>query len=105
MSDEEGNLINEKLKMTVKDLYNTDRFWKLEPEHLEELQDEGILTKRERGYITITTTDSKETSVTVFMRGYEPAGYDVPIKEWYSAVLNGEDVPSYLEGHDLHLQG
>lgn len=103
MSDEEGNLINEKLKMTVKDLYNTDRFWKLEPEHLEELQDEGILTKRERGYITITTTDSKETSTTVFMRGYEPAGYDVPIKEWYSAVLNGEDVPSYLEGHENDL--
>lgn len=102
--DEVSQKIQENLKMTVKDLYNTDRFWKLEPEHLEDLEIDGIVpTGKKQGYITITTTDSKDTSVTVFMRGYEPTGYDVPFREWYSAVLNGEEVPTYLEGHENDL--
>ena len=102
--DEEA--VETKLRMAVKDLYNTDRFWTLDPEHLEDyLQDQEteaeIAGKTfKKGYITLTTTDSKDTSVTVFMRGYEPKGYDVPFMEWYSAVLNGEELPSYLEGHE-----
>ena len=101
--DEEKHIIDN-LRMTVKQLYNTDRFWTLEPEHLEELEIDGILpTNKTPGYITITTTDSKDTSVTIFMRGYEPKGFDVPIAEWYSSVLNGEEVPSYLEGHERDL--
>ena len=54
-------------------------------------------------YISITSTDSVETSNTIIVRGYRPAGYDITIKEWFSAVLNGEDVPSYLEGHENDL--
>ena len=98
--------IAENLKMAVKDLYNTDRFWTLEPEQLEDYvndQDEQNHTQTPKGYITIATTDSKDTSVTVFMRGYEPKGYDVPFMEWYSSVLNGAEVPSYLEGHERDL--
>lgn len=102
--DEED--VETKLRMAIKDLYNTDRFWTLDPEHLEDyLQDQEteaeIAGKTfKKGYITLTTTDSKDTSVTVFMRGYEPKGYDVPFMEWYSSVLNGEELPSYLEGHE-----
>ena len=104
LTDETGKIIDERLKMTIKDLYNTDRFWKLEPEKLEELELDGILpTTRKQGYITITSTDTKDTSVSIFLRGYEPKGYDVPIAEWYSAVLNGEEVPTYLEGHERDL--
>lgn len=109
VEDVEGEVVESKLRMAIKDLYNTDRFWTLEPEHLEDyLQDKEaemeIAGKTfKKGYITITTTDSKETSVTVFMRGYEPKGYDVPFSEWYSAVLNGEELPSYLEGHERDL--
>ena len=98
--------IVENLKMAVKDLYNTDRFWTLEPEQLEDYvndQDEQNHIQTPKGYITIATTDSKDTSVTVFMRGYEPKGYDVPFMEWYSSVLNGAEVPSYLEGHERDL--
>ena len=98
--------IVENLKMAVKDLYNTDRFWTLEPEQLEDYvndQDEQNHVQTPKGYITIATTDSKDTSVTVFMRGYEPKGYDVPFMEWYSSVLNGAEVPSYLEGHERDL--
>lgn len=101
-TDEEAK-IAENLKMTVAQLYDTTRFWTLEPEHLEDLGVDEIIPEERQGYITLTTTDSKETSVSVFMRGYEPKGYDVPIAEWYSAVLNGEEVPTYLEGHERDL--
>lgn len=98
--------VKKNLTMAVKDLYNTDRFWTLEPEQLEDYVNDKDADDHEnnpKGYITITTTDSKETSVTVFMRGYEPKGYDVPFSEWYSAVLNGAELPSYLEGHERDL--
>jgi hypothetical protein len=98
-----GTTINDNLKMAIKDLYNTDRFWTLEPEQLEEYVNSNDGVQTPKGYITIATTDSKDTSVTVFMRGYEPKGYDVPFMEWYSAVLNGEELPSYLEGHERDL--
>lgn len=102
----EDDEIADNLQMAIKDLYNTDRFWTLEPEQLEEYvndKDEEDHVNNPKGYITIATTDSKDTSVTVFMRGYEPKGYDVPFMEWYSAVLNGEELPSYLEGHERDL--
>lgn len=98
--------VKKNLTMAVKDLYNTDRFWTLEPEQLEDYvndKDAENPVQTPKGYITLTTTDSKETSVTVFMRGYEPKGYDVPFSEWYSAVLNGAELPSYLEGHERDL--
>ena len=102
-TDEEAKICAN-LTMTVNQLYNTDRFWTLEPEHLEDLEIEGILpANKDLGYITITNTDTKENSCTIFMRGYEPKGFDVPFAEWYSAVLNGEEVPSYLEGHERDL--
>lgn len=103
--DSEGTILDN-LRMAVKDLYNTDRFWTLEPEQLEDYvnnRNEVTGGIEKKGYITLTTTDSKDTSVTVFMRGYEPKGYDVPFTEWYSAVLNGEELPSYLEGHERDL--
>ena len=96
--------IEKNLKLAVKNLYNTDRFWTLEPEHLEDLVDEEVVSGlKENKYITLTHTDSSESSMTVFMRGFEPKGYDVSFKEWYSAVLNGEDLPTYLEGHENDL--
>lgn len=98
----EGTVM-ENLKMAIKDLYNTDRFWTLEPEQLEDYVNDHNNVQTPKGYITIATTDSKDTSVTVFMRGYEPKGYDVPFMEWYSSVLNGEELPSYLDGHERDL--
>lgn len=85
----------EAISLAVKDIYNTNRFWTLEPEHLEELKDVN------ENYIILTHTDSKETSNTIVIRKYMPKGYDVTFKEWYSEVLNGEDIPSYLEGHEM----
>ena len=97
--------IGSQIDLAVQDIYNTNRFWTLEPEQLEEIT--GVIpgttpTQRKLGerYLTITATDSKDTSNTVFIRGYEPTGYDVTFKEWYSAVLNGAEMPSYLEGFE-----
>lgn len=85
--------IGNEIEVAVKNLYNTNRFWTLEPEHFEDIEDL-------QGYISVLATDSREASNTIFIRGYQPTGYDVTFKEWYSSVLNGEDIPSYLEGHE-----
>lgn len=86
--------ISTAIKLKVNELYNTNKFWTLEPEQLEEVSEK---------YISITATDSKEVSNTIFVRGFQPSGYDISISEWYSSVLNGEEVPDYLEGHERDL--
>ena len=73
------------------DVYNTDRFWSLDPEVLQEIND----TK----FMTIAATDSKDSSCTLFLRRYKPTGYDVTVKSWYSNYPDVE-IPSYFEGHE-----
>lgn len=72
-------------------VYNTDRFWSLDPEVLQEIDD----TK----FMTIAATDSKDSSCTLFLRRYKPTGYDVTVKSWYSNYPDVE-MPSYFEGHE-----
>lgn len=86
-------------KLGIEDIYDTTRFWHLEPEGLGNRFAQA--TKRSQKYITITSTDSYDTTNSIFMRGYRPTGYDISFKEWYSSVMNGEDLPSYLEGHEM----
>jgi hypothetical protein len=86
-------------KLGIEDIYDTTRFWHLEPEGLGER-----FAKKNQShskYITITAADSVDTTNTVFFRGYHPKGYDISFKEWYSSVLNGEELPSYMEGHEM----
>ena len=80
----------------VTDIYNTNRFWSLDPDVLP--------TQLESGkYLTITATDSKEASCSVFLRKYQPTGYDVTVKTWYAS--RGEEIPSYLEScQDMLLE-
>ena len=84
-----------KINLAVEDVYNTTRFWTLEPEQFENID------KTMNQYITISQTDSNNMSTTIFVRGYEPTGYDITFKEWYSSVLNGEELPTYLQGYEL----
>lgn len=86
-------------KLGIEDIYDTTRFWYLEPEGLGNRFAQKI--DSDPKYITITSTDSIETTNTVFFRGYHPKGYDISFKEWYSSVLNGEELPSYMEGHEM----
>lgn len=83
----------EALQYHVTDIYDKTRFWYLEPKNLR-VPD---TTK----YITIAATDSKSTSNTIFIRSYKPKGYDITFKEWYASVMNGEELPAYLEGHEF----
>lgn len=88
--DDEDTELTNALNTKVREIYNTDRFWKLEPEHLEDLADV------DNKYIILTHTDSNNTTNTVFMRGFVPSNYNITFKEWYSSVLNGADMPDYI---------
>jgi len=77
----------------VEKIYNTSRFWTLDPDTLPaNLGTEGK-------FVTIAATDSDASSNTIFMRGYTPSGYDVTIKTWYSSNTT-EEMPSYMEGYE-----
>jgi hypothetical protein len=88
-------------KWNVEKVYNTTRFWALEPSGLGTRYYEkfGNNEQKEK-YVTVSATDSVNTSCTYFIRGYRPDGYNITFSEWYSSVLNGEELPSYLEGHE-----
>jgi len=75
----------------VTDVYNTDRFWSLDPEMIQEIDSSK--------FMTIAATDSKDSSCTLFLRRYKPTGYDVTVKSWYSNYP-GVEMPSYFEGHE-----
>jgi len=84
-------------KMTgvnVDQIYDTTRFWTLNPEVLADLPTTGT----DKSYMTIAATDALATSCSVFMRPCASTGYDVTIKTWY-ANLN-EDVPDYLLAYE-----
>ena len=90
--------------MNVLDLFDRDRFWKIEADQLpykinkkEGGSDTTIMNK----YINIAATDALEESCSIFIRKchYNTAKqYDVIIKDWYKSL--GEDIPDYLEGHE-----
>lgn len=85
----------------VENVYNTTRFWSLEPSGLGTRYYEAFGNNaQDEKYITVSATDSVNTSCTYFIRGYRPDGYNITFSEWYSSVLNGEELPSYLEGHE-----
>lgn len=87
----------------VENVYNTTRFWTLEPSGLgtRYYEEFGKTDGDKEKYITVSATDSVNTSCTYFIRGYRPNGYNITFSEWYSSVLNGEELPSYLEGHEF----
>lgn len=79
----------------VKKLYDTTRFWKLDPETMADAASEKSATPENKDfYISLSATDSKDSSVSVFIRGYKPTGYDVTLKNWYSTL--GEEMPDYF---------
>jgi hypothetical protein len=81
----------------VKSLFDTSRFWKLEPSNLD-----GIETASGDAYLHIAAIDSKETSNTFFIR--KPADsklktYDISVSEWYNTY--GLELPEYLMDESL----
>lgn len=76
----------------VEDIYDKTGFWYLEPKLLEQ-----ATSNADKDYMYIAATDSKACSNTVFMKAYTPKGYNITFKEWYATVMNGEELPAYLE--------
>lgn len=84
------------VQIPVADVYDTTRFWSLDPEKLNEV--------RGSEYINITTTDVKANSGTFFIRkasGSKVSSYNVTVSDWYKDA--GEAVPEFLEGYENEL--
>lgn len=86
---------NDPQKTGIKNIFDTNRFWTLEPEKLDSIA--GELAQK---YITISATDDKNTSKTVIIRGTHQNGYDVTFKDYFAQSLNGTDLPAFLEDHE-----
>lgn len=82
---------NEVDGINVPKIFDTTRFWKLEPNKLNELEDDC--------YIHIATIDSKENSGSFAIRkavGSKVSAYDITVNDWYKD--GGDDIPDYLIG-------
>jgi hypothetical protein len=82
---------------TVKSLFDTTRFWKLDPANLNNIQVNG-----DDVYMHIASVDSKETSNSVFVRKPDDSkvkAYDINVAEWYKAY--GLELPEYLADENL----
>lgn len=84
---------NEVLEIPVESIYDTSRFWKLDPEQISEAVTKANAAIKNK-YISISSADSKDASCSIFVRGYKPNGYDVTIKNWFAS--QSEDVPEYF---------
>ena len=84
--------------MNVLDLFDRDRFWKIDADQLPYKVNK--LTGS-NGYITIAATDVKDLSCSIFIRkchNNAVKSYDVTVRDWYKDL--GEEMPEYLEGYE-----
>lgn len=75
----------------VRNIYDTTRFWKLEPDNL----------NTGSNYLTICAVDSIETSGSVFVRKAPESlvkEYNISVSDWYKSY--NEDIPEYLVGYE-----
>lgn len=71
------------IKKNVIDIYDRNRFWTLDEEHVGELSDK---------YINVVMTGDSSSTCTLFVQDYEPdTGYDLTIEEYYNNL--NEDLP------------
>ena len=88
--------------MNVRDLFDRNRFWKLDENQLAEKINEFVsIEDLKNKYINIATTDTKEMSCSIFVRKCHKTDvkqYEVSIRDWYKNL--GEDMPEYLEGYE-----
>lgn len=78
----------------VTEIYDTTRFWKLEPEKLND----------EESYFHIAATNSKETSVSIIVRkpaDSKVAAYNISVADWYNAY--NLVIPDFLVGSEDKL--
>ena len=78
-------------EVTIPNLYDTNRFWKLDADLLPEKIGGNSL-------IRIASTDTVDNSCSFFIRPYLPASYDLTLRDWYAMQADME-APSYLEDY------
>jgi len=84
------------VELKVEDIYDTTRFWELSAFKLADIRDTNGRTLD--GYISLTTTNTKNTSCSFFIRkasGQKVAQYNVTVNDWYKD--SGEEIPEYLQ--------
>lgn len=78
----------------VTEIYDTTRFWKLDPDKL----------NGDDAYFHIAATNSKETSVSIFVRkpaDSKVAAYNISVADWYNAYNLA--IPDFLAGSENKL--
>ena len=84
--------------VSVTTLYDTTKFWSLDPDHLPEMG--SVFTN---AYSILTATDSKENSTTVFIRKTPKAyttNYHLTVRSWFNNE-SVDDIPPYLENENI----
>lgn len=84
------------VELNVEDIYDTTRFWELSAFKLADIND--VSGRALDGYISISSTNTKNTSGTFFLRkasGSKVAAYNVTVNDWYKD--SNEEVPEYLQ--------
>jgi hypothetical protein len=83
--------------LQVSDLYDTNRFWALDPDQLPmKLVNANKVSEDNKGFITISSTDVKENSCSVFIRKAVPESYaGITLESWYN--MQGIEMPEYME--------
>jgi hypothetical protein len=85
--------------MDVLDLFDRDRFWKVDADNLPGKVSKDLGTTND--YINIAATDVKNLSCSIFVRKCNDTAvkaYDISIRDWFNGV--GDEMPEYLEGYE-----
>lgn len=95
-----GNAALKSSETNVMGIYNTSRFWHVDPEVLPDLDNADSTDKvgGKKQYITVAMTDGVSSSSTFILRPSFNSSYDVTIKTWYSTI--GEEMPDYFIGYE-----
>lgn len=95
-----GNAALKSSETNVMGIYNTSRFWHVDPEVLSDLDNADSTDKvgGKKQYITVAMTDGVSSSSTFILRPSFNSSYDVTIKTWYSTI--GEEMPDYFIGYE-----
>lgn len=89
---------------SVPSLYDTTRFWTLEPENLNDINGTSEVDTYTASYLNIAAIDSIETSNSVFIRkvaNSKVKEYNISVSDWYKSY--GEPIPDYLVGYENAL--
>ena len=86
--------------MDVLDLFDRDRFWKIDADQLP-YKISKIIGASANKYVNIAATDALERSCSIFVRKCHDNSvkqYNITVRDWYK--LLGENIPEYLEGYE-----